>query len=86
METGTTNKKTGATPIVEEGIGGGEILGVIELKPVMVKLRDGHGQEVTKLAIVVPGGEVYFINDTAIGKPAQKWVKAGVLKALGLKG
>lgn len=86
METGTTNKKTGATPIVEEGIGGGEVLGVVELKTVMVKIRDGHGQEVTKLVVVVPGGDIYFLDDKAIGKPAQKWVRSGVLKALGLKG
>jgi len=78
-------KKTGATPIVEEGLGGGEILGVVETKTVMVNLRDGHGKEMVKLAIVVPGGDVYFLDESAVKvKAAQSWVRNGVLKKLGL--
>lgn len=86
MATEAQNKKTGATPIVEEGLGGGEVLGVAETKTVMLKLRDGHGKEMVKFAYVVPGGEVYFIDEASVKlKPAQSWVKAGVLSKLGLK-
>ncbi len=84
MET-QTSKKTGATPLAEELLGGGEIIGVIETKTVMVRLRDGHGKEMVKLAIVVPGGEVYFLDESAVKvKQAQTWVKKGVLSKLGL--
>jgi len=78
MEEKIENKKTGATPEVIEGIGGGEILGVIKTQLVMVNLRDGHGQSMVKLAIVVPGGEIHFLEDKVIGKPAQSWVKRGI--------
>jgi hypothetical protein len=81
----TEIKKTGATPIIEEGVGGGEVLGVVEVKHVMIKLRDGHGKDMVKLAFVIPGGDVYFLEEKVIGKPAQQWVRNAVLKALGLK-
>ena len=84
METEETNKKTGATPTVIDGVGGGEVLGVAEIKTVMVKYRDGHGVEATKLAIVVAGGELYFLDDKAIGKQAQTWLKNEVFTRLGL--
>jgi hypothetical protein len=35
------------------------------------------------LTIVVPGGEVYFL-DKLPTKPAQGWAKRGILKKLGL--
>lgn len=78
-------KKTGTTPEVIEGTNAGEINGVIELKTVLVKLRDGHGKEMVKMAIVIPGGEVYFIKDSAIDLQAQTWVKKGILAKLGGK-
>ena len=67
-----------------EGVGGGEILGVAETKLVMVNLRDGHGQNMVKLAVVVPGGDIYFLDDKTVGKPAQAWVRKGILRKLGL--
>lgn len=79
-------KKTGATPIVEDGIGGGELHGVVEVKQVLAKFRDGHGREMVRLAIVVPGGEVYFLDDRAMNtKPAQSWLKNAILKKMGLQ-
>ena len=77
-------RKTGATPIAEGDVGGGEILGVVEIKPVMVKLRDGHGKEMVKIGLVIPGGDLYFIDEKTISKQAQSWVRNGVLKKLGL--
>ena len=56
-----------------------------EVKHVMIKLRDGHGKDMVKLAFVIPGGDVYFLEEKVIGKPAQQWVRNAVLKALGLK-
>lgn len=80
----TQNKKTGTTPLVEGGLGVGEVIGVVEVKQVMIKLRDGHGREMTKLALVVPGGEIYFLDDRTVNtKPAQGWVKSAVISKLG---
>jgi hypothetical protein len=67
---------------VIEGIGGGKIIGVIRADLVLVSLRDGHGQSMVKLAIMVPGGETYFLDDKMIGKPAQKWVRDGIKEQL----
>ncbi len=81
----TEVKKTGTTPLVTEGLGGGEVKGVAELKLVMVKYRDGHGIEAIRLAFVTPDGEVYFLDDRAVNlKPAQTWLKNGVAKALNI--
>ena len=74
-------KKTGATPIVEGDLGGGEVKGVIPVKTVLVSFRDGHGKDEVKLAVVIPGGEVYFFGREALDtRPAQKWLKAAVLE------
>ena len=77
-------KKTGATPIVEdEDLGGGSVLGAVPVQTVLVKYRDGHGQESIKLAAIVPGGEVYFFSrDSLDDRQAQTWLKNGVLKKL----
>jgi len=77
-----TIKKTGTTPTIEENTGGAEILGVLELKPIMVKMRDGHGAEMVKMGFLVPGGEVYFLEEKGISRPAQTWVKTGIQKKL----
>lgn len=72
-------KKTGATPIVEEVLSGGKVQGVVEVKTLLVKYRDGHGEESTKLAVVIPGGEVYFFGREALDlRPAQNWLKAAI--------
>lgn len=78
-----TIKKTGATPTVEEGIGGGELLGAIPVKTVLVRYRDGHGKEEVKLAAVIPGGEIYFFGRDAIDtRPVQTWLKKAVIEAV----
>ena len=78
--------KTGATPVEESADEAGKVLGVVETKTVLVNLRDGYGKEMVKLAVVVPGGEVYFLDEAAIKtKPAQAWVKTAVLQKLALK-
>jgi hypothetical protein len=77
-------KKTGMTPEAEEGIGGGEVQGVTELKTVIVKLRDGHGQEMVKIGLVVPEGDLYWLDERATNlRPAQAWVRRQVKRLLG---
>lgn len=72
-------KKTGATPIVEEGLSRGEVLGVIPLYVEMVKFRDGHGKEETKIMVSIPNGESYFLTRDALDlRPAQAWLKKAV--------
>lgn len=72
-------KKTGATPIVEGDLSGGKVHGVVPVKTVLVKYKDGHGQEAVKLAVIIPGGEVYFFGRDALDlRPAQGWLKAAV--------
>ena len=74
-------KKTGSTPIVEEGVGGGEVLGALEVRTILVHFKDGHGQEATKLAIVIPGGDTYFLDKNAIDlRPVQRWLRDAMLK------
>jgi len=75
-------KITGKTPMEEGATGGAEVLGVVEIKPIMVKIRDGHGVEMVKLGFQVPGNDVYFIDEKSISKPAQTWVKNGIAKKL----
>lgn len=71
-------------PVVVEGLNGGEVQGVVEVKTVLVKYRDGHGQEATRLAVIIPGGEMYFLSDNVASKQAQSWLKTAVLRRLGL--
>ena len=79
MEDPAVMKKTGATPLIEEGIGGGDVVGVLPVKTVLVKYRDGHGIEETKLAVIIPGGEVYFFGRNTLDlRPAQKWLKDAI--------
>lgn len=79
----TKSMKTGATPIIEEGLGGGEVLGVMEVKTVLVRFRDGHGREETKLAVIIPGGETYFFGRGSVDdRPAQTWLKEGINRKL----
>lgn len=78
-------KKKVNTIASEGASAGGEVLGVAELKPVMVKLRDGYGEEMVKIALIAPDGAVYFTDEDAMKiKPAQQWVKNAVLEKLGI--
>lgn len=73
------------TPIVEESdLGGGNVLGVIPVSTVLVKYKDGNsGRDEVKLAVVIPDGEIYFFERAAVNlRPAQKWLKREVTKAL----
>lgn len=77
-------KKTGATPIVEEGLGAGEVLGVTQVRTALVRYRDGYGEESVRLAVVIPGGEVYFYANNALDmRPAQGWIRNAVKKQIG---
>jgi hypothetical protein len=77
-----TKKKT-SVAIDPEGLGGGSVEGVIPVQTVLVKYTDGHGVKAVKLAVVVPGGEVYFFDKDAVDeRPAQKWLKTAVLEIL----
>ncbi len=77
-------KKTGSTPLVEgDQLGGGKVLGVLDVKTVLVKYKDGHGQQDVKLAVVIPGGEIYFFGRDALDlRPAQGWLKTAVQNEL----
>ncbi len=76
-------KKTGATPLVEGDLGGGKVLGVVDVKPVLVNYVDGHGEKGVKLAVVIPGGEIYFFSrDSVDARPAQTWMKAAILERI----
>lgn len=67
----------------QSDLGAGKVEGVLEIKTVLVKYQDGHGKAATNLAFVIPGGEVYFLGREAVNlKPAQKWVKDAIAKAL----
>ena len=81
-----TLKKTTSVQIEEESLAGGEVLGVLEITPVLVNYRDGHGQTETKIALVIPGGEVYFLTKDGVDhRPAQTWVKKAISKKLSSK-
>ncbi len=71
--------------IEDAAVGGGEVLGVLECRTVLLQLVDGNGEKMTKLAILIPGGDLVFIEKTAVGKPSQTWVKKQVLAKLGLE-
>lgn len=59
----------------------GEMHGVIDVKTVLVKYRDGFGTEATKLAIIIPNGDVYFFQNGSIEpRPVQKWLKSKILE------
>lgn len=66
--------------IPAEDLSGGRVLGALPVSLVLVKYVDGqHGKEIARLAVVIPGGEVYFLNNNTIDmRPAQQWLKAGV--------
>lgn len=75
------NKKTGMTPTIPaEDLSGGRVLGAIPVSLVLVKYVDGqHGKEVARLAVAIPGGEIYFLNNNSLDmRPAQQWLKSGV--------
>ncbi len=79
-----TSKKAGPVEIEDTQLGGGEILGVSETKLVLVNLRDGLGKNETKLAMILPDKEIYFLDSKVVGRSAQKWAKHGILKKLGM--
>jgi hypothetical protein len=82
-----TLKKTTSVQIEEESLAGGEVLGVMEITPVLVNYRDGHGQTETRVALVIPGGEVYFLTKDGVDhRPAQTWLKKGIVSKILHKG
>lgn len=77
-------KKTGMTPTAEaESPALGEVLGIAACKVALVKLRDGHGEEVVKFAFIVAPGKVYFIDERAARvTPAQTWASRAIMNYL----
>lgn len=65
----------------------GKVLGAMEVKMVLVKYKDGlNNKEETRLAIMIPGGEIYFFDNKAVDmRPAQKWLKDAVILKLSPK-
>jgi hypothetical protein len=57
---------------------------LIDVPVFLAKYRDGHDQEAVRLGVVV-GGEVRFLEEKMLSKPAQTWLKNDILIALGLK-
>lgn len=83
-----TNKKTGTTPAVPaEDLSGGKVLGTLPVTTVLVKYADGYGKTTVRLAVVIPGGEVYFFSNNSLDmRPAQQWLKTAVHSQLGKPG
>lgn len=77
-------KKTGATPMVEEEIVGGEV-DLVECKIVLLNITDGRGQKMVRFGVVVPGGDVRILPASLETKPATKWLRDKVLMKLGLR-
>jgi len=50
----------------------------------LVQYTDGKGQTETKLALIV-GDDIRFLNNDALSRPVQSWLKNDILVALGLK-
>jgi hypothetical protein len=60
----------------------------IPVSTVLVRYADGNGRVETRLAVIVPGGEVYLFVDTAGNlslRPAQRWLKESILKSMSKK-
>ncbi len=77
------SKKTGMTPVVDtEDLAGGRVHGVTSVDTVLVKFRNGRdGKDEVRLAIVIPGGEVYFFP-TRTFEQAQNWIKGAIIKKM----
>jgi len=75
-------------PTIAEVPSGGEVLGVIETKTVMVKFRDGYGKQQVRMAVVVPGGDVYLVSEigTKEYQTAQGWLKSAIIKKMAEQG
>jgi hypothetical protein len=85
MATQDQYQKTGATPLPEEDLSGARVLGIKEIKTAIVKMRDGFGKEMIKIVLVIPGGEIYYLNENAVSlRPAQAWAKRDIMAALKL--
>ncbi len=77
------NKKTGMTPTIDpEDLTGSKVHGAIECKTVLVKFRNGRdGKDEVRIAILIPGGEVYLFPTRAF-EQAQRWLKDAIVKKL----
>ena len=57
---------------------------LVDVPCFLAKYQDGHDEEAIRIGFVV-GGEVRFLDDKVLSKPAQTWLKNDVLIALGLQ-
>lgn len=68
------------------GLESSDVLGVLEVKTVLIKVRDGLGKNMIKFAIAIPGGSLYLLDERAINtREAQTWLRNKVFKALGME-
>jgi hypothetical protein len=84
----TEATKTGMTPMVDsDDLVGSKVYGAIECKIVLVKFRNGReGKDEVRMAILVPGGEVYLFPDRTFERTqAQKWLRDAIVKRLAIK-
>ena len=54
-----------------------------EAKAIMVEYTDGYGETQTRLGFVCPGGDIRFLNDNSVSRPASSWLSKAVMKKLG---
>jgi hypothetical protein len=73
-------KKTGATPTIVGGLGGGEVRGMAEVRTYLVRYVDGaSGQEEVTKVDVYGNGDVYVEDIHRVLRKAQGWFRDAIL-------
>lgn len=73
-------KKTGATPTIVGGLGGGEVRGLAEVRTYLVRYIDGaSGQEEVTKVDVYGNGDVYLEDHHRVLRKAQGWFRDAIL-------
>jgi len=73
-------KKTGATPTIVGGLGGGEVRGMAEVRTYLVRYVDGaSGQEEVTKVDVYGNGDVYVEDLHRVLRKAQGWFRDSIL-------
>lgn len=57
---------------------------LVDAPCVLVQYTDGHNKQETRIGFIV-GDEVRFLNEDALSKEAQGWLRDDIFIALGLK-
>lgn len=67
----------------QESRPGKAVLRVTEAKIIIIEFLDPeNGKPIVKLASRFPDGSLYFLDNKAIGKPAQKWFSEEVTQKI----